>query len=244
MPKLRLDKIIADHLSCTRNRAAEIIKNGRVSVGGAAVVSRAELVDPSADNITLDKEPVKYRAFRYFMLNKPRGYLSATTDKRERTVLDLLDIEHLRLGLFPAGRLDKDAEGLLLLTNDGALAHKIMSPGSKIGKRYFAEYHGDITSEDIIAFSEGMVLADGSKCLPAVIEPVSGGAIVTLFEGKYHQVKRMMAAIGKPVKRLIRISIGGLELDSNLAPGQYRELEEEVFHIFNDLETKKHKITK
>jgi len=185
----------------------------------------------------IDKEPVIYKKYRYFMMNKPRGYISATTDRNSKTVIDLLDIEHRKLGLFPAGRLDKDAEGLLLLTNDGDIAHRIMSPAGSIDKCYFVEIDGSITSKEIRLFKEGLTLGGGTKCLPAELKAAPGGVYLTLREGKYHQVKLMMAAVGKPVKHLTRVSVGGLKLDENLKPGEYRELEGEVLRIFNDLET-------
>lgn len=174
------------------------------------------------------------------MLNKPKGFLTATVDSNDRTVIDLLDKSHSRLGLFPVGRLDKDVAGLLLLTNDGGLAHKIASPASSIDKMYHAKTGTDVTKADIEAFAEGLVLNDGTKCLPARLRPIPGGAYITLREGKYHQVKRMMAAIGKPVRDLVRVSIGGLVLGEDLSPGEYREIgSEELCLIFNDPETKK-----
>ena len=241
MPTQRLDKIIAGSGLYSRSEARALIKSGRVAVGGAVACSGDEKHDPESGSVMIDGAPLEYNEFRYVMMNKPAGYVSSTADRREKTVIDLLDGKYAKLGLFPAGRLDKDASGLLLLTNDGRLAHKITSPASKIGKRYFVQTEGAVTDGDIKAFSDGLTLGDGTKCLPAILEPAAGGALVTVFEGKYHQVKRMMAAIGKPAESLKRVSIGGLELDDALAPGQYREITAETAHsclISNNIEQK------
>jgi len=237
MPAQRLDKIITGSGHYSRSEARALINGGRVSVGAAVAGSASDKYDPDSDRVLVDGAPLEYKKFRYVVMNKPVGYVSSTADRREKTVIDLLDDKYAKLGLFPAGRLDKDASGLLLLTNDGWLAHKITSPAGKIGKRYFLRTAVDVIDGDIMAFSEGLTLGDGTKCLPAILEPAAGGAFVTVFEGKYHQVKRMMAAIGKPVVSLKRVSIGGLELDGDLAPGQYRELTDEMVTIlYNNLQ--------
>ena len=232
MPTQRLDKTIADSGLYTRRQAAELIKGGRVAIGGRIAMSASSRLDPDKETVTVDGAPLEFRRYRYIMMNKPSGYVSSTSDRNERTVLELLDDRYANLGLFPAGRLDKDAEGLLLLTNDGALAHDITSPAKKVYKKYFVEIDGIITESDIEAFARGMQLNDGTQCLPAKLEPAQtqatapglGAAYVTLCEGKYHQVKRMMAAIGKPVKYIKRLSIGNLSLDESLKPGEYREI--------------------
>jgi len=234
MPKLRLDKIIADSGLYSRSEAAAIINSGRVSVGGRVACSVSEKCDPETECVAIDGVKLEYRRFRYIMMNKPRGYVSSTADKREKTVLELLDDKYRKLDLFPAGRLDKDAEGLLLLTNDGRLAHIIISPSSKIYKRYFVQIDDEISNADITAFANGIELGDGTKCRPAILENASGGAYVTIHEGKYHQVKRMMSAIGKPVKYLKRIAIGGLVLDDNLKPGEFLEITDEISLILCD----------
>jgi len=239
MPSIRLDKIVSDSGVCSRSGAAALIKSGRVAVDGKIVLTRAAGFDPDAVRVTVDGKPVDYSRYRYIILNKPKGYVSATEDRYEKTVMELLDEKYSKLGLFPAGRLDKDAEGLLLLTNDGDLAHKVMSPAAGLEKRYFVELDSDITAEDIKVLSEGITLGDGTKCQPAVLEHAQGGAFVTLHEGKYHQVKRMMAALGKPVKNLTRVSIGRLELDPGLKPGQYREIHRDIINEIYELETKK-----
>ena len=167
--------------------------------------------------------------FVYVMLYKPEGLLSATEDRRQKTVLDLLPKELRRRGLFPVGRLDKDTTGLLLLTDDGALAHALLSPKKHVDKVYLARVEGRVDRSDISALAEGMTLGDGTRCLPAGLEPLGDGSQcrVTLREGKYHQVKRMLAARGKPVLTLKRLSMGGLALDEELKPGEWRFLTKE-----------------
>ena len=237
MPTVRLDKIVAVAGSYTKSEAIMLIKQGHITVDGCVALSHSEKYHADSVRIAIDGEPLEYREFRYIMLNKPKGYVTATEDKFEKTVMELLDEKYARLGLFPVGRLDKDAEGLLLLTNDGKFSHRVISPAGKIRKRYFVEFDGDISLADIESFERGLILADGTKCLPAVLEPAPGGAFVSLYEGKYHQVKRMMAAIKKPVKKLARVSIGGLSLDENLKPGEFRELCEEAFLVFEEINT-------
>lgn len=231
---LRLDRIIADCGFYSRSEALGLIRLGRVVVDGRIVCSGAEKYDPDAVRILIDGQLLEYRKFLYLMLNKPQGYVSSTKDKCERTVMELLDSKYSKLGLFPVGRLDKDAEGLLLLTNDGEFAHSIISPIKKINKRYFVEIDHMITNEDIEKFAQGITLGDGTKCQPAILEPAPKGAYVTIHEGKYHQVKRMMAALGKPVTSLKRVAIGSLYLDEGLKSGQYREIYDEISLIYKD----------
>lgn len=234
MPILRLDKYLADCGIATRKELRQIIKDGRVSVNGAAQVSPQCKLDPEIDTVSLDGSAIRYEKFRYFMLNKPSGVLSATEDGKQNTVLDLLTPEHKRLGLFPVGRLDKDTTGLLLLTNDGEFAHKVISPKSNVKKRYRAETEGKCTEGDVEAFKNGIVLKDGLHCLPAELEIAEDCCYVTVFEGKYHQVKRMLASVGKPVTALHRVSIGRLTLDESLGAGEYRELDrDELCSVFN-----------
>ena len=232
MPTIRLDRIIAGSGLYSRNEAAELIKRGSVVVGGEAALSGAQKHDPEAEQITIDGAPLLFEKFRYIMLNKPKGYVSSTGDRRERTVMELLDARYSKLGLFPIGRLDKDAEGLLLLTNDGELAHRITSPGKGVAKRYHVGTEGAVTASDVALFARGVELSDGTICKPALLEPAPGGAAVTISEGKYHQVKRMMAAIGKQVKTLKRVAIGGLWLDESLGLGEYREISDEIHAVF------------
>jgi len=228
MPALRLDKIISDTGLFSRSEAHALIRGGRVTAGGCPVRNAAQRFDPERGIITIDGAPLEYKKFRYFMMNKPEGYVSSTSDRREKTVVDLLGEEHKKLGLFPAGRLDKDATGLLLLTNDGEFAHKITSPLNRVDKRYFVQTDGPVTETEIETFAQGLELRHGLKCQPAILENTPGGVFVTVHEGKYHQVKRMMAALGKRVEQLKRVSIGGLQLDESLKPGKYRELNDEI----------------
>ncbi|MBP3318830.1 MAG: pseudouridine synthase, partial [Ruminiclostridium sp.] len=179
--------------------------------------------------VTVDGHPVSTDKFVYIMLHKPDGVVSSTEDPREETVLSLLPKELRRVGLFPVGRLDKDTEGLLLLTNDGQLAHRLLAPGKHVDKVYYTEVDGTLDPSDREAFEKGIVLADGTECLPAGLELLEepNQALVTLREGKYHQVKRMLAARGKPVVYLKRLSMGPLKLDPMLPPGRWRYLTRE-----------------
>ena len=225
---MRLDRLLSELGVASRSELKRIIRGGRVSVDGAAVTEPERRVDPEGCEIRLDGELLRWKRFRYFMMDKPAGVLSVTEDRKQRTVLDLLPPELRRLGLFPVGRLDKDTSGLLILTNDGDFAHRVISPKSGVTKRYRAEVEGTPNEEDARAFADGLVLADGTRCLPAKLE-VSGGSVcfVTVMEGKYHQVKRMLAARGKPVRELRRLSVGELELGGELGPGGFRELDSE-----------------
>ena len=239
MPSKRLDKIIADTGLYSRSEARALIKNGRVSADVQTVKNPAEQIDPEHSILMVDGAPLEYRRFTYLMMNKPIGCISSTADRSNKTVIDLLDAKYTKLGLFPAGRLDKDATGLLLLTNDGELAHKITSPSNRVGKRYLITIDGVVSEREIKAVSEGLVLKDGTKCLPAILEQKPAGVFVTVFEGKYHQVKRMMAALGKPVLALKRVSIGGLVLDEKLKPGEYCEISDEISLILDDKVSKR-----
>ena len=230
----RLDKLLADSGRFTRSEARSAIRDGRVTVDGAAVRHPEEKYDVETVTICADGEPVNCAEKRYFMLYKPAGVLSATDDKRQRTVLDLLPPEIRKLCLYPVGRLDKDTTGLLLLTNDGDFAHRVISPKKHVPKRYCAELDGQPDSADIAAFADGIVLSDGTNCLPAQLElPEPGVGRVIVYEGKYHQVKRMFAARGYTVTALHREQIGALVLDGALQPGEYRELRDgEIEAVF------------
>lgn len=228
MGQTRLDKRICDSGRWTRSEARALIRAGRVQVDGALARSPEEKY-PDTVAITVDGVPLDCRRTRYLMLHKPAGLLSATEDRDQQTVLDLLSPELRRLGLFPVGRLDKDTTGLLLLTNDGDWAHRITAPRSRVPKRYRAVVDGALDGTDEAALAAGLILGDGTRCLPARLERTERPDMgyVTVFEGRYHQVKRMLAALGKPVLRLHRERIGALALDRALAPGQYRELTED-----------------
>ena len=224
---MRLDRLLSELGVASRSELRQIIRSGRVSVDGAAVTAPEKRIDPDAQRICLDGEELRWRQYRYFLMDKPAGVLCVTEDRRQETVLDLLPPALRRLGLFPVGRLDKDTSGLLLLTNDGEFAHRVISPRSGVEKRYRAEVEGVPDEEDVRAFREGIVLADGTRCLPAGLE-LTGGSVcfVTVTEGKYHQVKRMLSARGKPVTALRRLSVGALTMPESLAPGEVYELEE------------------
>lgn len=227
----RLDKIIASTGRWSRREVKGLIRQGRVLVDGLPPRSPEEKADPEQAEITVDGEALAYRRYTWVMLNKPAGYLSATEDGRGATVLDLLPQELQRRGLFPVGRLDKDTEGLLLLTNEGGLAHDLLSPRHHVDKVYRARTAGRLTEADCRAFAEGMTLEDGTVCQSAELEILSAGeeseALVTLREGKFHQVKRMLAQRGKPVVYLERLRMGNLTLDGALERGQFRFLTEE-----------------
>ena len=230
----RLDKIISATGKKSRREVREMVRQGRVLVDGKPAPAADMKVDPQTAVILLDGEPLGYEKFTYVMLHKPAGVLTATEDRRQETVLDLLPPELRRRALSPVGRLDKDTEGLLLFTNDGQLAHRLLSPKSHVDKVYYARVDGALEPGDIADFAAGMTLGDGLECLPAGLEILSPTeAFVTLREGKFHQVKRMLAARGKPVLYLKRLSMGRLRLDPALAPGAWRMLTEEERSALN-----------
>jgi 16S rRNA pseudouridine516 synthase len=228
MERIRLDKIISDTGLASRKEAALLIKNGFVAVDGKTAVSGADKIDPAESEILVNGRILKYQKHHYFMMNKPAGYVSATEDRNEKTICELLKGTDSRLGLFPAGRLDKDAEGLIIITDDGDYAHRIITPTKNVFKTYYVETEGALDNGDAAAFESGIVLGDGLHCLPAQLLIVTSGirstAHVRIREGKYHQVKRMLASLGKPVTYLKRTAVGGLQLDERLPAGQYREL--------------------
>lgn len=220
----RLDKLLTQSGLYSRREARELIRSGRVSVDGETL-RRPEVKAAEDAAVFVDGEEVNCSLCRYFMLNKPADVLSATDDRSQPTVLDLLPREIRALGLFPVGRLDKDTTGLLLLTNDGGFAHRVISPKHGVVKTYLAVTASPVDAEDVRAFREGITLADGTHCLPAVLEPLDGCRCrVLVSEGKYHQVKRMLAACGKPCTALERTAVGALELDPELPRGGWREL--------------------
>lgn len=228
----RLDKLLAATGRWSRKEARALVKAGRVRVDGARPAGPEEKVD-RAQAVEVDGKPISTRRFTYVMLHKPAGVVSSTEDPRERTVLSLLPPDLRRLGLAPVGRLDKDTEGLLLLTNDGALAHSLLSPARHVDKVYYARVDGVLTPDHQAAFQAGLTLADGTACLPAELELLEDGAcLVTVREGKYHQVKRMLAACGAPVRYLKRLSMGPLTLDPALPPGAWRLLTPEEEALF------------
>ena len=224
----RLDKLLAGTGKWSRREVKALVRQGLVRVDGRLAASAEDKLDPAAAVVTVAGETISLCRFTYVMLHKPAGVLTATEDRKQPTVLDLLPPELRRIGLAPVGRLDKDTEGLLLLTNDGELAHRLLSPKYHVDKRYFARVDGELSATDAEAFARGMTLGDGLECLPAGLELLPGHAcIVTLREGKFHQVKRMLAARGAPVLYLKRLSMGPLTLDDSLAAGAYRLLRAE-----------------
>ena len=230
----RLDKLLASTGRWSRREVKGLVRAGRVLVDGVPAAAPEQKLDPALSQVLVDGEAAVLRKYTYVMMNKPAGVLSATEDARQETVLDLLPPELRRRGLFPVGRLDKDSEGLLLLTNDGDLAHRLLSPKYHVDKVYYIRTDAPLTEEDRAAFAGGVLLADGTECLPAGLEPLGDGreALVTLHEGKFHQIKRMIASRGAAVCQLKRLSMGTLVLDKGLRPGGFRLLtNEEVMKI-------------
>ena len=221
----RLDKLLANTGRWSRKEAKALIKGGRVRVDGEAPKGPEEKV-PEGAVVTVDGKPIFLEKFVYIMLHKPAGLISSTDDPRGETVLSCLPAHLRKIGLFPVGRLDKDTEGLLILTNDGPLAHRLLAPNRHVDKLYYVEVDGALNEEDQRVFQKGVTLADGTQCRPAeleILDPPSQG-LVTLREGKYHQVKRMLASRGKPVTYLKRLAMGPISLDSSLPPGAWRPL--------------------
>ena len=224
----RLDKLLAGTGKWSRREVKALVRQGLVRVDGRLAACAEDKLDPAAAIITVAGETISLCRFTYVMLHKPAGVLTATEDRKQPTVLDLLPPELRRIGLAPVGRLDKDTEGLLLLTNDGELAHRLLSPRYHVDKRYLARVDGELSAADTEAFARGMTLGDGLEGLPAGLEVLPDRVcIVTLREGKFHQVKRMLAARGAPVLYLKRLSMGPLTLDDSLAAGAYRLLRAE-----------------
>ena len=249
---MRLDKLVAELTGMTRSQARDVIVKGRVCVNGEVKKTTAEQVKEESDVLTLDGKMLTFQKFVYYMLNKPAGTVSATQDKADKTVLSLLSAEDKkRRNLFPVGRLDKDTEGLLLLTDDGMLSHQLISPKKHADKLYFAKLAREITEEDIAVFASGMKVDEELTAMPAVLRRLSAGelagflpdggfaAAVTLQEGKFHQVKRMFAATGNEVLYLKRMAMGGVYLDETLDPGEYRALTEEELQRLRDSVTEK-----
>lgn len=227
MGTMRLDKFLVEMKKGSRSEVKKLIKSGRVTVDGQTVREPEQKFDPERAQISLDGQTVSYASFEYFMLNKPQGVVSATEDRRFQTVVDLIDTVR-RKDLFPAGRLDIDTEGLLLITNDGQLAHQLLSPKKHVDKVYFARVEGILPSDVKEQFAKGLTLDGDVKTLPARLELLKEGPVsevrLTIHEGKFHQVKRMFEAVGCRVIYLKRLSMGSLVLDETLAPGEYRRL--------------------
>lgn len=231
----RLDKLLSEVGVASRKELKSIIRAGRVRVNGEVAKVPEMKVDETTAEVTVDGRPVGRRRTVVLMLHKPAGYVTSTDDPRDKTVMELIPEEYRYLAPKPVGRLDKETEGLLLFTNDGQLAHRILSPKSRIWKRYYAEHEGQAGEADVAAFAEGITLKDGDRCLPARLIPQgSGCSLVEVCEGKYHQVRRMLASRGMPVTYLKRIAEAGLEL-GDLPLGQVREIEAESLPVHGDI---------
>ena len=228
----RLDKFLYDSGAGTRSQVKTILKSGRVAVDGKPEKDGSRKIDPQSQSVTLDGTPMGGYRRVVLMLNKPAGFVTATTDAKERTVMELLPKTYR--DLKPVGRLDKATEGLLLFTNDGDLLHRLISPKKEVQKVYYARHEGEATDCDVQAFREGLTLSDGTQCLSARLEPLGAGeSLVTVCEGKYHQVRRMMASRALPVTYLERRQEGGLSL-GDLPRGQTRELTEEEISLLEN----------
>lgn len=228
---MRLDKFLCETGFGTRSQVKEMLKKGQVTVNGVAAKKPEQKIDEHKDQITCQGKIASYEKYVYYMLHKPAGVVSATEDKREKTVLDLLKSEDRRDGIFPVGRLDKDTEGFLLLTDDGDLAHRLLSPRKHVDKTYYAKIAGSVTEAHIERFREGLDIGDEKKTLPAMLEILASKTEtseirITIHEGRFHQVKRMFEAVGCKVTYLKRMSMGAVALDETLAPGDYRPLNE------------------
>ncbi len=232
----RLDKYLASRGVGTRKEVQKLIKSGDVTVDGSVCKTIDRKIDAENTSVLVNGKPIGEK-YIYIMMNKPAGVVSATEDKRDKTVIDILPDELKRRGLFPAGRLDKDTEGLLIITNDGDFAHRMLSPKKHVEKRYVATVDGEINEGTIKRFEQGIELSDGYICMPAKLELTAKNnnnvGIVTICEGKFHQVKRMFAACGLNIVHLQRISIGNLYLDSNLPIGDCKTLTNlEIMQVF------------
>lgn len=235
--KIRLDKLLSNMGIGSRTEMRNSLRRGSVVVNGSVVRTGKEKVDVDEDEVYFEGTRVFYKKFVTLMLHKPPGVISATEDSRHQTVLDLLDEPYVNMKLFPVGRLDIDTEGLLILTNDGALSHDVLSPKKHVPKTYQAVIDTHVTNDDCIAFQKGITLDDGYVCKPAELTVLSlednGESLVeiVLYEGKFHQVKRMFESIGRKVLYLKRVKMGGLELDASLDLGAYRELNEDEIEL-------------
>ena len=234
---MRLDKCLADCGLGTRSEVKSLLKAKRITVNGKVVTNGKVQVNPETDEILFDGEKIQYEEFVYIMMNKPKGVVSATEDNLHKTVLDLIDPVYFKKGVFPVGRLDIDTHGLLLLTNDGQLAHALLSPKRHVDKTYQAQVKGIMTQEDVETFAKGIPLKDFT-CQPAKLEILSVDSDkeesqirVTIAEGKFHQVKRMVAYCGKEVVDLQRLTMGTLVLDENLQRGEWRRLTKEELEV-------------
>lgn len=238
MAVMRIDKMLSNCKIGSRKDVKAIIKSGRIKVDGIVINKSDIKIDIDKNEISIDGEKVYYKRHIYLMMNKPPGVISATEDKRDKTVIDILPEKYRKFNVFPVGRLDKDTVGLLILTNDGEFAHNTLSPKKHVVKKYFAEVLGNVEKSDADAFSEGIVFANGVKCKSASLEIYKREidrtyVFVEITEGKFHQIKKMFSVRGKKVLFLKRVKFGGLELDDKLKEGEIRELsDDETVMIF------------
>lgn len=233
---MRLDKFLCELNIGSRSQVKELIRRGKISVNNTVVKTADLKIDEKKDIVCVQGQTLSYRKFYYYMLNKPAGVVSATQDNLSDTVIGLLRPEDRRADLFPVGRLDKDTEGLLLLTNDGALAHRLLSPGRHVDKTYHVTIEHALTAQDIQRLEQGVDIGEDEPTLPARVEILSPETelLLTIHEGKFHQVKRMLFAVNNLVTALRRTDFGGLKLDGTLAPGEYRPLSEEEVEVLHE----------
>lgn len=239
---MRLDKMLANMGFGSRKVVKDLLKKKQVTVNGDVIKDNSKHVDAVKDRVEVNGKIVQYQKYIYLMLHKPQGVVSATVDDVDKTVVDLLSDAYRHFNPFPVGRLDKDTEGLLLLTNDGELAHQLTSPKKEIEKTYYAKIEGLVTDSDVETFQCGVILDDGYQAKPAELAILHAGELseieITITEGKYHQVKRMFEAVDKKVIFLKRLSMGDLQLDTKLPSGEYRELTEEELAYCQSLKKK------
>lgn len=236
----RLDKVLSNLGYGSRKEVKALVKAGKVEIDGKVANDSGMQIQPEKVEIKVSGKEVLYKKYIYIMMNKPQGVISATFDNYDKTVIDLLDVDAAVFNPFPVGRLDKDTVGLLLLTNDGELNHKLISPNWHVDKKYYAEIDKKVTNEDIEKFKKGIVLDDGYKCMEAKLEIINASeddseVYVIIQEGKFHQVKRMFESVGKKVVFLKRVSFGPLLLDESLEEGEWRELFEEELNFLRDV---------
>lgn len=233
--QMRADKILSQLQIATRSESRKLFAAGRIRINGTIVKNGSVKLDPEKDQIYLDGEPLNYEQYQYFMLYKPAGCVTATEDRKYTTVMEFLPADRHR-NLSPVGRLDKDTEGLLLITDDGALNHALLAPGRHVEKEYLAEIDGPATEEMVYQFAQGLEIGEKKPTAPAKLKILSAGesvseVLVTITEGKYHQIKRMFRAVGRNVMKLTRLRMGPLRLDENLKPGECRLLTEEEISL-------------
>ncbi len=234
----RLDKILSNIGYGSRKDVKAYVKKGVVKVNNETVKDSSKKLNPYKDRIEIEGELIEYKEYIYLMMNKPDGVISSTYDNIHRTVIDLIDEGYKAFNPFPVGRLDKDTEGLLLISNDGKLAHNLLSPKKHIDKIYYVKIEGEVTTDDVLKMKEGVVIDKDYKTMPATLEIINSNKIsevyITIKEGKFHQVKKMFKTLGKEVIYLKRISMGSLKLDEKLLPGEYRELTQEELKLLKD----------